>query len=247
MKIQLKLMVLTLALFSFANAAQLPVPPKFATEPTLVRNPVVSCQDLEDMSAKDSHKKDALLEEVKEAVATEPTDRQNLCRVVKDLRTLGTDLWDFGPRGFAREIKNRVLHEENLAKAAKLYNTGKNKAFEMYSKVTRTVPCWLFWSSVALATDAVTTEFVIESFPVAVGIGALSCYSASYLSPFMSQKPAAMNLKAKQCQEELATLIALRDELCKHKDDALDEDGAKVVDAAKQKHDAAMAAIQNTR
>ncbi|MCX7344054.1 MAG: hypothetical protein NT128_07970 [Proteobacteria bacterium] len=210
MKIQLKLMILTLALFSFANAAHLVdhVTPMIDQRPAPVIKPVVSCQDPE--------------------VASVETDRQNLCRVVKDLRTLGTDLWDFGVRGAAREIKNRVLHEENLAKAAKLYNTGKNKAFEMYSKVTRTVPCWLFWGSVALATDAVTTEFVIESFPVAAGIGVLSCYGASYLSPFISQKPAAMNPKARQCQEELARLMALREDLLsKQRDGAFeDEDDA---------------------
>lgn len=225
-------MILTLALFSFANAAQLAyhLPPKLAPEPTLVRKAVGPCQDPE--------------------VASVETDRQNLCRVVKDLRTLGTDLWDFGVRGAAREIKNRLLHEENLAKAAKLYNTGKNKAFEMYSKVTRTVPCWLFWSSVALATDAVTTEFVIESFPVAVGIGALSCYGASYLSPFISQKPAAMNPKAKQCQEELARLCALRDLLSKQKDGDSEEDEAKVEDDGKEddaERKAKDSVIQNTR
>ncbi|MCX7343285.1 MAG: hypothetical protein NT128_03975 [Proteobacteria bacterium] len=198
MKIQLKLMVLTLALFNFANAsdevtddvdALLGATESKKMAVKLDSKPYMTVDDSEVEQLLQSSKKDA------------PTDSAKLANIKKGFATLGTDLHRLGVRGAARELKcavDWVLSPENFEKAASLYTAGKNKAWSFLDSVRRNVPGAALATTGVILLDSVSTEIVCESSIYALMLGGGLCYVASSCE---SQRP-ARNLESDDDSED---------------------------------------------
>ena len=194
---KLKLMVLTLALFSFVNATD-------CGDATATVDDLLGSVRMQT----------AVAAKTKEEKVKEPaqSDREKLCKIGKDCATLGASLYGFGVRGAAREIKCAVdcaLSEENMEKASRFCAAGRDKAYGICSTVGRTVPKYALAAAGALLLDSVTLELLFESSPLAAVAGGSLCYLAYRLNPFCSKKP-VRDVRVVRLQEELGALCALK-------------------------------------
>ena len=222
MKIQLKLMVLTLALFSFANASDEVTDDVDAllgaTEPKKMAVKLDSKQDM----AVDDSEVERLLQSCKKDA---PRDSDELVKIQNGFATLGRDLHKLGFLGAARELKcavDYVLSPENFEKAANLYTAGKNKAWSFLDSVRRNVPGAALATTGVLVLDSVSTEIVCESSIYALMLGGGLCYVASRCE---SQRP-ARKLKSDESSEVKRLLAAIVAQESKQKDNDSEEDGS---------------------
>lgn len=222
MKLQLRLMALTVALFSFVNAAHDDVTddvdallgaaaPKnemaavkgvvvgdesaSAGEKVLhLKESVASLEKREDTSAHAQRKK-----VLKEAFVGMGSACKNVSGAVWDYTTsgaLGSDL---------KDVHDWVLSEENVKKA----NHYKDRAYDLCHTVGVTVPKYASAAALGFLLDSVTFELIFESTPWAMLAGGTLCYVASRFNPLSSRKPAC-NPRAEHCKEELMRLLALK-------------------------------------
>ncbi len=237
MKIQLKLMVLTLALFNFANAAAGDSGTHIIMEDETLRlgqNVAVGQVAHVDVLKEP----DATLKilHLKEAVATEATDSAKLTKIGNDFTALRANLYKLGFLGAARELKcavDCVLSPENFEKAANLYTAGKNKAWNFLDSVRRNVPGAALATTGVILLDSVSTEIVCESSIYALMLGGGLCYVARRCE---SQRP-ARNLKSDESSEVKRLLAAIVAQESKQKGDDSEED-EKIAAAKKDKIEA---------
>ena len=240
-------MALTLALFSFVNAAHNDVTDVdellVATKTTGV---VAECEA-------EAPKKAVAVEKVlhlKESVAVSQSSGDHAKRK-KDLKKAFEDMgsacknvrgavWDYTTSGtLVSDLKDAhdwVLSEENLKKA----NHYKDRAYGLCHTVGVTVPTWALAAAAAIFADSVSTEFVCASEIYALALGGTLCYVASRFNPFSSKRQAC-DPRAEHCKEELMRLLALKAMLENQRkvDDSSsdDEDGIKKDEHAHNQHD----------
>lgn len=212
-------------------------------------------------------------------------DKEYRDKVIGDLSIHATglwnNLWDAGPALLTQEAAkfchkglkygyNYVMHDENKKRATNFFNLGSGYAANLWGSIRERVPGAVLGFAGLLAVDSVTTEFVVESAPWALSIGALACYASTFLPKPSKGCGIAIadgpGEKAKLLEELAKKEKLLRFLQCMQNmqagtnegDDSDSEDGddngktlaeamLKDAEAVKARHDAAMAAIQNTR
>ena len=123
-------------------------------------------------------------------------EKEHRDKVMEELSTnlAGTckSLYDAGPALLTQEAAkfchkglkygyNYVMHDENKKRAVHYFNMGSGYACNLWNNIREKVPGAVLGFAGLLAVDAITTEFVVESAPWAVGIGALACYASTFL------------------------------------------------------------------
>ncbi len=220
MKLQLKLMALTLALFSFVNAAQDGV-----TDDALVASRKAQGSPL---ASKESEKLvESLLPKEKSKENSDVRDVELRNKLTRACHDMGSALWGYiRPGTPLRDLKRGcdwTFSDEHLQQAAVLYNAGKDKAWSLLERVRRNVPVPALATAGLFFVDSVSTELVCESSIYALALGGGLCYVSSRFKLVGSKKPAG-NLLFEHRKEELARLCALKEKLCKHDSE---EDDAK--------------------
>lgn len=212
-------MALTLALFSFVNAAHNDVTDDVdallgATAPkkevAAVKKGSVGADEIASAGEKVLHLKETVSassreinakrkQALKEAFACMGSACKNVSGAVWDYTTSGTLVSDL------KDAHDWVLSEENLKKA----NDYKDRAYGLCHNVGVTVPTWALAAAAAIFADSVSTEFVCASEIYALALGGTLCYVASRFNPFSSKRQAC-DPRVEHCKKHLMALKALR-------------------------------------